>query len=118
LIYEIFYLGLNQVLLLSRMIMKNRFLIMGMGLLLAVSVFGFNYVPDVWTTCIYSGTYTGGGDVPQAGVCVIMGETNIEHQGDVYTSRCMPSGTAGVNSGPCAGNGGLGADTQGVYRSN
>ncbi|KYG72335.1 MULTISPECIES: hypothetical protein [Roseivirga] len=98
--------------------MKKKFLIMGMGLVLTVSLFAFNYRPDVWTYCIYSGVYVGGGEVPQGGVCVINGETHIEFQGDVDTSRCMPVGTYGANSGPCAGNGNLHADTQGDYSNN
>ncbi|KYG85456.1 hypothetical protein AWW67_15100 [Roseivirga seohaensis] len=79
------------------MIMKNRFLIMGMGLLLASS-FAFRYVPDYYSKCLTNAKDMNGNDVPNDYYCNITTEqyngesTDLAvcewESGDFAYSRC------------------------------
>ena len=71
----------------------------------AFSVFAFNYMPEVWTHCIYNAEYSGGGEVEATGYCSSIGPQDIGgHMVDV--TRCASDFLARR----CVGNGPLHAN--------
>lgn len=92
--------------------MKKKLMIMGIGLVLTASLFAFNYNPNTWTTCIFSGTYVGGGEVGETGYfCIETGEQDIENQGTVAVTECLSTWV--MHARPCVGNGPLHAYVEG-----
>ena len=87
--------------------MKRKSIILSLFIDDAFSVFAFNYMPEVWTHCLYNGEYLGGGEVAATGYCAKLDEQEIDgHMVDI--TKCAPEYT--FHARRCVENGPLHAD--------